>query len=240
MKKISLSRLQNVEYHAFMLDVVTLITQSQIPSLQTTATQMQTLLTSLASSIAYIRKSEFTQQLAQLDKTRDQYLYGLNFRIKSESYSPNETVRQAADKIKIVLDHYKNLTVEHFRKESDLIEHLLKELSGEQYQTAIQQTGIQDWLNAIKTANQQFIDVYLSRRDESANQTPIDVKQIRKQLDEHYRQLIKLVEALSVLQPSDSLTQLQQKLETTQNQWLTTLATRKTDNKDNSHAPIMS
>lgn len=239
MKTINLNRLQNAEYHALMVDTLAVVGESKIETLNPLKTTMTTLVAKLDTGLMQVRKSEYTKSIIEQDEVRDNYFKGLSLRVQSESFSPEKVVREKAYKLQILLDTYKNLTRENLRKETDLIQNLVKDLQSSDYQTEATAIGLAPWITALKKANDDFATLYNSRRDEAATTENINLKAVRKELDEQYRSLLKTIEALKVLQPSDALGILVTKLNAIITKWNDTLAQRggKKQNKKKAETP---
>lgn len=227
MKKVHLNHLQNVEYHALMTDTLQLVEASQIATLTPLKTTISDLTKKLEIGLIQVRKSEHTTKLNALDSVRDNYFKGLSLRIQSESFSPEATIRDHAYKVQILLDSYRNLTRENFRKETDLIRKLVKDLASADYTSAVTALGISTWVEALARANDDFAALYDTRRDESVPTEEVNIKSVRKELNEQYRALIKTIEALEMLQPSAELTTLVGKLNAVITKWNETVAIRR-------------
>lgn len=64
------------------------------------------------------------------------------------------------------------------------------------------------------------------RRDEQAMVKEINLRAVRKETDEQYRSLIKTIEALNILEPSEALSTLIAKHNVSIAKWNNTLAQR--------------
>lgn len=226
MKSINLNRLQNVEYHALMLDTLKLVTESQLEGLTPLKTAMLPMVEQLNAGLMQVRKSEHTKKLNQLDEVRDNYFRGMVLRVQSENFSPDTALREKAYKLKILLDTYKNLTRENLRKQTDLVRNLLEELQSADYQAAATAVGLTGWITALQKANADFETLYDTRRDETASAPEINLSKIRKELDSQYRKLLKTIEAMEILQPSEAVSTLIAKLDAIFIKWNETLALR--------------
>lgn len=226
MKKIATDRLHNAEYLAMISDILQLIKDSGIGELGDIKDKLVPLVEQLDKGVIQVKKSEHTQKLAQLDKVRDDYLRGLNWFIKAELFAPESQHPALAHKVKIVLDSYKNLSKENFRKQSELLDKLIKELRRDDYQTAVQTLNLTRWLVALESANQNFINLYNKRRDDDASQEVIQVKQVRQAVDQRYDELVNLLKALQILSPSSELNKLITTINELTDKWQDTLAIR--------------
>lgn len=241
MKKARLKNLQNAEYYALMVDILNLIEESKLEALNPLKTVFKTLVATLDEGLFQIRKSEHTANLSALDIIRDNYFKGLSLRVRSESFSPDKSIREQAYKVQILLDAYKNITRENFRKETELIFNLINELISDDYQSQATNLGLTGWINALRQANEDFATLYNMRRDEQAMTKEINLRAVRKETDEQYRSLIKTIEALNILEPSNALSILIAKHNASITKWNNTLAQRsgkKREEKKKEEQPI--
>lgn len=147
MKKIRLPNLQNAEYYAsLMVDVLNLIEESKLKALNPLKMVFKILVAKLDEGLFQIRKSEHTENLSVLDAVRDNYFKGLSLRVRSESFSPDKSIREQAYKVQILLDAYKNITRENFRKETELIFNLIDDLNSDDYQSQSTSLGLMGWV----------------------------------------------------------------------------------------------
>lgn len=236
MKKIALDRLQNAEYTAMMNDIIALLDTANIDELNNVKDRLNPLVQTLDKGLMQVKKSEHTQNLAELDKVRDDYLRGLRTIIKAEHFAPDSTHQEHAKTVQILLNTYKGLEKENFRKQSELLGNLLAEFDNAPYQNAKQALNLQRWLDALKDSNDKFISLYNQRRDEDAKSEPINIKALRQDIDKHYHELVNLLNALKVLKPSETLTTLIATINGLIEKWQNTVAIRQGINKKQ-HAP---
>lgn len=234
MKQIHLSRLQNAEHLALMNDLHSLLTEAKIEALNPLKTQLKQGTDQAEAGQLQIRKNEHTETLASLDNKRDNIYRGLVLRVQSEEYSLTEEVRKHAQKVALVVKTYGNFTAHNYQKETTEIQNFIADLKSDDYLPAVQGIGLEQWVNWLETANNEFHTLYTQRRDDYAGQTAYDMKNIRKELDETFRKIMQTIEALAILQPSEALNTLIAKINASITQWQNVLAVRsgKQGNKD--------
>lgn len=231
MKSIPLKRLQNAEYMALINDIVALLEEAAISELDDVKNRLSPLAQTLDKGLVQVKKSGHTQSLSELDKQRDDYIRGLRTVIKAEHFAPENDQQKHAKTVQILLDTYKGLEKENFRKQSELLGNLLVDFEQEPYKSASQALNLGRWLTALKTSNDNFIQLYNQRRDEDAQSEPINIKALRQELDKLYHELMNLLNALKILKPSDTLTTLVAKINRLIEKWQDTLAIRHGVNK---------
>ncbi len=226
MKNLNPTRLQNAEHLAFMSDLSVLLKEVELEPLNGLKAQLAEGVREEELSQKEIKKSEYTQRIIKLDEERDTIYQGLVFRLKSELCSIKEPVKTSAEKIKLVIDTYGNFVNHNYQKETTEIQNFLEELRLPQYNTAVKQTGLVDWIEWLDTANKKFLQAYTARRDEYASRTKLNTREIRINNDLLFKEIKKVVDAMEVLQPSDILTSFVSKIEASIDKWNETLSQR--------------
>lgn len=117
--------------------------------------------------------------------------------------------------LRIVLKTYGNPTKLNLIEETSVINNLLAELKQSKYEDAIRLTGLQEWISWLETANKEFFTTHEQRRDNAAEQVAIDVKAVRKELDNQYFKIKNRISALVELEPNETLTTLVNKITAT-------------------------
>lgn len=230
MKRLDLTKLQNPEHFALMTDVVKLLKEAKIPQLADVQAKMETLVANEDAAQQQIRKSEHTENLINLDEKRDKIYRGMVLRLQSEQLSPDEAKAAAANKLMIVVNTYGNFTAHNYQKETAEIYNLVQDFKAESMMPNVEAAGVKDWLQWLETANNDFNNLFANRRDEYAAQPVYDLKNIRKDLDAQFRKLQHTIEALQILNPSDALTVLTSKLDTSIQKWKDIMAQRNGNN----------
>ena len=226
MKKLDLTKLQNAEHFALMTDTAKLLNEANIAQLAEIKAKIDKLVADEDAAQQQIRKSEHTEKLITLDEKRDKIYRGLVLHLQSEQLCPDENRAAAANKLMIVVDTYGNFTAHNYQKETAEIYNFIQSLKDESLKTAVAAAGITEWIDWLEKANKDFKDLFDSRRDEYAAQPVYDLKNIRKDLDEQFKELQKNTDALAILSPSDALTLLTSKLDTSIQKWKDTMAQR--------------
>ncbi len=227
MKKIYLQKLQNAEHLAFMSDVAALLQAVGNTFFDKEKEQLMQSVTNEELANKEIRKSEHTSSLSELDTVRDNFYRGLLYRVKSEVFSKEKEVCRAAEKVMLVVDTYGNFTKHNYQKETTEIQNFITDLKSEEYSGAAEKIGLTQWVTWLDEANKEFHKVYALRRDEYASRPVYDLKNIRKESDEIFKNIQKKADALLILQPSEELTTFVAKVETSIEKWKEVLAQRK-------------
>jgi hypothetical protein len=151
-----------------------------------------------------IVKSEFTAKIHEADKARDEIYLGIVETNTAALRHFNPTVRQAAERLKILFDTYGNVVNKPLNEETSAIYNILQELKGK-YTADAESVGLTEWVIELETRNQTFEALVKERFDETASRTTdIVMKQARAQLDEVYKTIVERINALAVVEGVES------------------------------------
>ncbi|MDO4727804.1 MAG: DUF6261 family protein [Bacteroidota bacterium] len=231
MKTIDLTKLHNAEHLALMTELQHLISDSKLPPFEELK---KTFIDLVAKEEAQkqIVKSQYTENLADLDKKRYELYRGMVLRIQSELYFPKEERQKSARKIQIVLDTYGKVSLSNYEKETIELQNLIIDLKASAFAKDIRTTGILEWIAELERANNEFHTVYTMRRDEYASKVSYDMKSIRRDLDIAFKRLREITTAMKILQPSEELNVLINKANVTINKWRDIIAQRNSKKND--------
>ena len=144
-----------------------------------------------------IKKKDETDQLKQLDRTRDVSLmaFGRQFRVFAISKKENE--KQAYELLKIVWNVFKKSGKLNYEAQSNAVDNLLEDLALAKYQGAIGTLKLTDFIADIATDNQNFKALFSLRNVQTANTIVYDMKEIRKATYKNYRHFAELIVSLA-------------------------------------------
>ncbi len=227
MNKLDLTKLQNAEHLSFISDVLLLLNALNIEVLNEVKTKLAENVTKEELAQKEIKKSEHTKSLIELDKERDYRYRGLLHRLKAELFSPLSSSILSAEKLMIVFNTYGNITEHNYQKEATEIDNLIADLRTEHYLADVTALGLEQWVNWLEEANNNFKEIYSIRRDEYADRPDYNMREIRKESDELFKRLHELISALKVLQPSQELSEFIAKVNVSIDKWKDILALRR-------------
>ena len=107
-------------------------------------------------------------------------------------------MREAARRVKVILDGFGNLARKPDDEESGLISSLIADLRTK-VATEIQTLSIVEWINELERLNNVFIALEATRNSEEASRTELRMKQIRVEVDAAYKKIVKRINALIVV-----------------------------------------
>jgi len=96
-----------------------------------------------------------TAEIQEADRVRDELRRGMVNVVKSALRHFDAAVRRAAERVKIVLDTYGNVTVKPLDEETSAITNILQDLGGE-YRADALLVGLDRWMAELSHANERF------------------------------------------------------------------------------------
>jgi GTP1/Obg family GTP-binding protein len=149
------------------------------------------------TALDVVRKSGYTDEVDEQDHVRDHVYRGFDDAVKSALNHFDATKREAAKRVKIVLDNYGNIAAKTLDQETAAIDDLLREYSSGSYPALIDTLTLNDWLKQLDIENRHFKDLMLARYDETAQRPTTHMKAARGAVDKAFRDMTKQLEALA-------------------------------------------
>jgi len=194
--------MRNDEHFQYFVEVITLVTRHGADRLKI-ETQFAELLTAHGiadEALRNIAKSALTEEVRQLDKRRDTALAGMNDKLKGAQKHFREEVREAARRVRIAMDVYKNIARLPLHEQTSAVYNLLQELRG-RYAADVQAVEIHEWVDELENANNALAQMMRDRRDEAIELKPAaSMKAARKMLDDALNALTQRLNALAVVE----------------------------------------
>jgi len=149
-------------------------------------------------ALVAITKSATTEEVETADKNRDFTFRGLADNVTNSLNHYDPAVREAARRVKVILDGFGNLARKPDDEESGLISSLIADLRTK-VATEIQTLSIVEWINELERLNNVFIALEATRNSEEATRTELRMKQVRVEVDAAYKKIVKRINALIVV-----------------------------------------
>jgi DNA-directed RNA polymerase subunit L len=148
------------------------------------------------SVLDIIRKSAYTIEIENQDHVRDGVYRGFVNAVKSSTNHYNEEKQNAAYKIEVVIDHYGNITIKTMDEESVALNDFIQELRTEANAALLNLLGLNDWVDELEKENRKFEDLVQLRFKEVSKRNRMRMKDIRKDVDKAFRDMVYQIEAL--------------------------------------------
>ena len=145
------------------------------------------------------RKSLDTEDLANLDTTRDDALGAYHEALLGLQRNPNEAKRQAARQLNLNYDTYKPDRTQEYMKETELIQQMTTEIRAQQQlAAAIQLLGLDDYLTDLEQKNQAFADLMKGRTTSTEGYQKGAMVEARANVEQKYQLLRQMVNVASI------------------------------------------
>ena len=154
------------------------------------ASRMEPLLEKFQASLHNVRAGKFTENMEKTDRERDDALVTLLSFIKAFSRVKVPAIQTAYEQLNPLFKQYKGITTTSYEKETESINHLLKQLAQSDYQSSIQALNLTEHIQNLKAAQAKFEKVYKERLAEQKGKAPSQNKEIRAKLQEIYDFLV--------------------------------------------------
>jgi hypothetical protein len=158
-------------------------------------------LADLDTALEHIRKSPYTARAVEADRDFDVTYSGLHDYANSCLHHFDPKVRLAAENIIIVFEHYGNIGRQPYRQELASSFNLLQDLRARANDIAAM--NLEPWMEAHEQAAHSLADLLDGRTSETAQQTELRVRQVRRELDSEYRQITDRIDAMINLHGRD-------------------------------------
>jgi hypothetical protein len=199
---IHFSYLRNEAHYQFLLLVKKLFeSYASVAEIVTTLlTQLYALILIEGKLVDAVRASEYTKQLEEIDHRLDRAIAGLIFAINSALHHPNPDIVKAAKRIELLLNAFRDrIGKRAYEEESGAVKILIADLQGE-YAPQVSTLSLGAWVTEINAAQAAFEMTFLLRSAEYVARPKENLRDIRKQLESVYRQIIERIDAYTVME----------------------------------------
>ena len=230
---ISITRLRNNEYYRFLMEIVSLVSdaisgkesESKInDSLNVLLDKLKELLKRLDVAVISLNKSELTEPVIAADNNRGEIYRGFVLHVMAFSHSLDEKKVEACRRIQVLIDNYGDFRRRPMNEESAIMDNFLQDLNS-MHRKNIELIGASEWMDSMQKTNEAFKSIMDERHNERMAQLREEVRTLRVQTDELYRQIISLLEIGYTLEKgiySDIIKKVNERI----SYYKTTLATR--------------
>ncbi len=162
------------------------------------------LLNTEVSLLDQLRKSGLTPEMEAMDKRRDELFNGFSSIVKACLVHYDADKRAAAEKVALIVKNYGAVASKPLDKETAAIEDLHRELMAPLTHTCVDQLGLAQWLAHMVDANRMFNDLMMQRYSETAQRPTETMKTARKKVDDAFRDVLNLIDALQLVNSTDA------------------------------------
>ena len=151
---------------------------------------MEKLLETMQAGLHRSKASQTVASLEASDRERDDALSTLTGLVKAFSRVKEASSKEAYDKLSKLFKNYAGLTNMSYEKETEAINHLLKELKDSDYQTALSTLHLTTHVETLTKVQAQFEKTYKECLAEQKGKAPSQNKEVRAKLQEIYDFLV--------------------------------------------------
>jgi hypothetical protein len=211
MKSIGSKKLTNALHLQFMTEAIALILKFNVivTKLGNLVEVFQAEVNKEDLSHKIIRKSNLSNMKMEKDDERDNLLVGIHEALKSLLRHFDANIREAANRLKIVVDTYNNPTPMKdlsYDAETAEIKNMLQELEGK-YSDDLQLTGMTGWINKLKTSNEEFESLVKSYNVEQSGKPSLKTKDARKNTDIAYNNIVTAINGFVIIEGESNYAQ---------------------------------
>ena len=242
-KEISLKSLNNAEYTQFLSNTEQLLQTAGAGHLRIDAgllAEFRDNIQKLTDISFQSRASTETEELAKLDKQRDDLAVYLLAAFRVERKSPIIPRREAAAKLYTITKNYIGVQSLPNRQETQVLEGLVTDLEKPENQMLLLNLNLGEVLSQLKNANYEYKRLTAGADSQILN-TVESAKKVRKLTDEQYDELITRAFVASVAFPSQEtkafVTYINKLIDDTRKAYKQRLAHTKKTEKENPAQP---
>lgn len=147
----------------------------------------------------YLQNKAFadTKELSDKDAVRDRFFRLVKLTIQSKQLSLIPAEVAAGDKLAFVMKPYSTAASKPDAENTAMVSDFVKKLQSDEYSSYVQTLGLTEVVASLKTANDEFAELYSRRADEKRVRTVTEtLLQIRPQVDDAARKLFEAINAI--------------------------------------------
>jgi hypothetical protein len=160
-------------------------------------------LTKETALMEWVKRSEFTKQIAEANRRMDRALVALNAQVRAASYNINPGIAGAANRMTIMLKNYGKVYVKPYAEQDGDVHSILRQLTGS-YAADVSLLSLTAFVTELQTAFTLFNQLLSQRDVRSQAKPPEGFPAVRRGIENIYHQITRKIEAGSELNtPSD-------------------------------------
>jgi hypothetical protein len=145
-----------------------------------------------------LKGSALTERLAELDRLIDRLLTGINNVVQAGLHHFDSARVNAANRVYLRLKAFGDIENKSYEGESAALGILITDLRTH-YAVDIEILGLVEWLDQLEAAHLEFDALFNQRNMEWADRPDVNLKDIRRQIDALYRQMVDRINAAALL-----------------------------------------
>lgn len=139
------------------------------------------------------RKSGYTDKINACNKSRAKVITSINRIIMASINDIDNTVCEAAKKLKILFNAYKGITKKTVKEQCAEVTNMLQSLNGK-YLPDVKLLGLEKWVAELQRINNEIISFLSVRFEEVGDRNKFDTVTSKREIISAYRTICKLIE----------------------------------------------
>ena len=205
-KSIQLLKLRNDEHVQFNNDLLRIYEENDPAALKIETQYNNLLAGTRKTEDAYLqtRASELTKKITAEDEIRDKLITGIEQGAVFYTYHFNLEYAEAGSLLLQQIKKYGTAVARmNYQAETAALNDFIDNAkNNDKLKAAITLLGLNQWIDKLEESNNRFNDLYIGRIKEKAEKPDLNLKELRKQTAEQYKELIKHTEANALINPS--------------------------------------
>ena len=190
--EINLARLKNevhVQFHETILSLINKKGAANLP-FEKMVTPYKKAFDYETEALLIIMKSETTAKISEQDRVRDSIYRGFSDTVKGFRNHFKADMRNAANLLWSLFDHYGNICIKTLDAETAAINDFLREFSRPEIKDAAAKLNVLDWTASLNQENFTFQELMMERYSEATLTTTSRMKTSRLETDKYYRAIV--------------------------------------------------
>jgi hypothetical protein len=208
LQSITLKSLRNNLHFEFLSSILALLLRlgAGIVHIAKLLVRLKELLLAEDVALDQTRRYDATGRIHEEDHRRDSAFYSIRDALRAFSRHFDAAKREAALRLDLIFEDFKNAPQKALPDESADIHNLLQRL--ENYLADIDLLGLGDWILELRQANDSVRLLTAERDSEAAARATLRMKTIRAEVDQTYYEIIGCLEAAATLEGLDAYSAL--------------------------------
>jgi hypothetical protein len=202
------SRLRSEEHFQFMKLFYQLL--DRFPAIKSLVVALYLLLIDLLAQESRLvdaeRGSALSRLIAEADARIDRTIVGINSAVNAGLHHFDPAIVAAAARIHARMKAFGNIEGKSYEGEAAAVGILIDDLRGK-FAGDVTLLGLTVWINELEAAHNAFDELFEQRNVEWADKPDASLRDVRRQVDNAYRQMLERIAAAATLDDTDTYTE---------------------------------
>jgi hypothetical protein len=160
------------------------------------------------------KSSDYTQQIADADHRDDRLITGIRETVNAALHHFDPVIVAAAQSLWLRLKTFGEIQAKSYEEEAAAINILVEDLQSAEYASKVELLGLTPWINELAEAVADFEELLKQRIIEQSDKPKQRLRNIRKQIETVYRNMIDHINSAATLDTTDTYTEFINRLNT--------------------------